>query len=638
MKASAAIARERLPSALRPWRTWLGWFDIELAAHLGDLLLQLSELIGPAPAIASRAALEPDGLDDLRARGSYERLLSSEWLLADEIPEEFLRRAASSEHLFMSPRLRGATVQRSVVAIFDCGPLQLGSARLAHIAAWILLARRAAESGGVLRWGVLQAPGTLRAAESVAELHALLSARQFGIGGAAQVVDWRAAIGELEGETETWWIGAGVAVDRPPAAQRERELKLRTSLNAKVLDVVLHVGPQTRGTDLALPSDRAATALLRGQFISVSATMQRPAIRNSKVQRISLVKAPLFGVPAGFVAVTTLEDHAMQVFALPQSGQKHLATPRLQQWSATRPPVAMMLSGRQAGAICSDAAGLHFWQVQGFGTRPRPEARQFEASIATANWLPMIRLANGTVQRVCVIDRAGRLAAWDGPNGKHGRTRSSSSQPGLPVVFDKQVLAMIQLGNDCVSYVYERDGTLVLRELEVQGIPSDSRRLCSTSGTEARAFIAAVIKPTGRGRLAVGAVAFCESSRDELWQLFYSIDAMHGLNLSEGTRSVEILLAPGERAFGVVVGLDGDMAGLVVRGTDRHSLHLVTEMSRVLLHSGAGKIAQCTVCPRTGLIAMLTVDRDLFVHDARLNQPVFAVRDADIYKNERDDA
>src|SRR5437868_15500748 len=95
-----------LPQPLQRWRQWLGWFEPTLADALGDLVRRLAELVGPAAAAGGRGAMEPDGLGDLRRRGSYERLLSSEWLLAEELPEEFLRRAAATEHLFLAPQLR----------------------------------------------------------------------------------------------------------------------------------------------------------------------------------------------------------------------------------------------------------------------------------------------------------------------------------------------------------------------------------------------------------------------------------------------------------------------------------------------------------------------------------------------------
>ena len=133
----------QLPDALQPWRPWLGWFTPDLAAELGQLVGRLHPLLGRFRNGSLHGDPEPDGLDDLRQRGSYERLLNSEWLLAGDLPDEFLRRAASGEHLFLAPRPRASQVDRFIVALFDAGPWQLGAPRLAQMAMWILLARRA---------------------------------------------------------------------------------------------------------------------------------------------------------------------------------------------------------------------------------------------------------------------------------------------------------------------------------------------------------------------------------------------------------------------------------------------------------------------------------------------------------------
>lgn len=627
------MSATELPLALRSWKGWLGWFDAQLAEQLGELLLRLSHLVGPAPAIASHAALEPDGLDDLRLRGSYERLLSSEWLLADEIPDEFLRRAVSSEHLFLSPRLRGARIERSVVAIFDAGPLQWGGARLAHIAAWILLARRAATAEGVLRWGVLQSPGTLRSADSVEDLQALLAARQVQPAGAAHVEQWRAACAALDGEAETWWIGASPSADMPAAAgARERWLILRPGLEERTLDVKLEAGARVRHAELPLPPDRAAKSLLRGEFMALKPSAAvMPTHRHSKAKRISLVRPPLLSFPAGHVGVITLEGHAIQVLALPRWGQTKLASVRVQQWSSMRQPLAVMLAGAQAAAVCSSDDSLQFWQVERFGIRPRPEARQFEASIATVHLLPMVCLTGVTARRVCVIDRVGRLVAWDGRSGKGSAGNQAALLQQLPVVFDKDVLAMMPLGNAVLSYVVQHQGSLWLRELEPQGIPSALvRKLCDVPGPKPRVFMAAKHMRRGHHQFNVGAVAVCADEKTAAWQVHVATDQQNGLHAADRSQVHEIALAAGEKPCGVVNEFDAELPALIVQGRDRHQLFAVTPAGRTLLHSESSRIAQCTVCPHSGLVAMLTSARDLLVFDASTRQMRLALRDADV--------
>src|SRR5205814_2319608 len=83
---------------------------------------RLALAIGPLRDSRSARAGEIDGLDGLARRGSYERLLLSEWLLLDEAPDEFLRRAAASEHAFLHLQRRQPGRTRRSIALLDAGP------------------------------------------------------------------------------------------------------------------------------------------------------------------------------------------------------------------------------------------------------------------------------------------------------------------------------------------------------------------------------------------------------------------------------------------------------------------------------------------------------------------------------------
>src|ERR1700742_1564569 len=89
------------PRSLAPWAHLLKIFPRELSLALGPAVHRLASAVGPlhSPTMANTG--DPDGFDDLARRGAYERLLMSAWLLADEVPDEFARRAAMGEHLFL---------------------------------------------------------------------------------------------------------------------------------------------------------------------------------------------------------------------------------------------------------------------------------------------------------------------------------------------------------------------------------------------------------------------------------------------------------------------------------------------------------------------------------------------------------
>lgn len=120
---------------------------------------------------------EPDGYDGISRRGHYERLLLSEWLLADLEPIEFLRRASEGEHNFHSLRKQDPVGGRASLLLFDVGPDQRGAPRLAHLAFAIAFQLRAQRAHAELLWGLLQHPGQLQRDFGREQIRTLLAKR-----------------------------------------------------------------------------------------------------------------------------------------------------------------------------------------------------------------------------------------------------------------------------------------------------------------------------------------------------------------------------------------------------------------------------------------------------------------------------
>jgi hypothetical protein len=146
-----------LPPLLAPWAAPLAPFAPDLALTLGAWARRIAPAVGPLTG-RGRGAGEPDGVSGLARRGSYEQLLLSEWLLAEDLPDEFLRRAAAHEHLFLDRARREPAAGRRSMALFDAGPEQLGGPRLAQLAVLVVLARRAEAAGATFSWGIAQRP------------------------------------------------------------------------------------------------------------------------------------------------------------------------------------------------------------------------------------------------------------------------------------------------------------------------------------------------------------------------------------------------------------------------------------------------------------------------------------------------
>ena len=141
-----------------PWAPMLGLLPPELGRSLGPSLDKLAAAVGPLRARARTGTGAPDGFEGLSLRGPYDRLVLSEWALADLLPEEFVRRAAQGEHAFYQLARRDEARAKTSVALFDPGPMQLGGPRIGQLLALLVLAGRARAAGASFGWATLQRP------------------------------------------------------------------------------------------------------------------------------------------------------------------------------------------------------------------------------------------------------------------------------------------------------------------------------------------------------------------------------------------------------------------------------------------------------------------------------------------------
>jgi hypothetical protein len=144
----------RLPPALQPWGPALSTLDEGVLVALGPLLRGLDTMIARHATTGEQGDIL-DGYSGITSRGTPERILTSEWALAEEVPLEFLRRAAGSELLYTAPAYRTDQKRGRVVVLADTGPDQTGAGRLVQLAALIVLHRRATARGADLVLGIL---------------------------------------------------------------------------------------------------------------------------------------------------------------------------------------------------------------------------------------------------------------------------------------------------------------------------------------------------------------------------------------------------------------------------------------------------------------------------------------------------
>ncbi len=193
-----------LPPVLAPWAPSLRRFSPALSGVVGPWLGRLWGAVGPRRSEALPGEGDPDGYQGLARRGPPHRLLAGDWLLAEEAPDEFLRRAAEGELSYLALARTTPAAARRCVVLFDAGPELLGAPRLGLLALLVVFERRCREAGAELAWGALQSPRPFNSGLSpVAIRHRLLACASSPAAGPS-LEGWRE---RLEAEDELWLVG-----------------------------------------------------------------------------------------------------------------------------------------------------------------------------------------------------------------------------------------------------------------------------------------------------------------------------------------------------------------------------------------------------------------------------------------------
>jgi hypothetical protein len=273
-----------LPRALLPWRQSLSIFPPDLAIALGGVIDKLALLIGPLVSPDGSGRNEPDGFDGIGRRGSFERLLTTEWALAEEAPLEFLRRVSTGELSFLEIAHKKHTVARKCVALFDVGPDQRGGPRIAHLAALILLAQRAHDGGATFYWGVLQDSATeLMTDVNEESVRALLKA---SIPRHVEVDDIIKFFESFQADKPEVWLVGGPRTSEILADANMLRVQIEDSFDPDApsdLQITLSgEKSKPRWVRLELPPGNTAVRLLRDPFQVARATPQRSRVRIAK--------------------------------------------------------------------------------------------------------------------------------------------------------------------------------------------------------------------------------------------------------------------------------------------------------------------------------------------------------------------
>ncbi|HLM59815.1 MAG TPA: hypothetical protein VK308_03315 [Pyrinomonadaceae bacterium] len=259
----------KLPASLSYWAEQLKIFPDEISLALGVMAQKISPFVAPLRSNEEISNREPNGYDGVARRGIYERLLLSELVLADEISEEFIRRAVMGEHLFLNLARVAPSAKRMSLALFSTGAEQLGTPRIAHLAALIVLARRAESVRAAFGWGILQ-DKDLKIFSEVTEsniLH-LINARTAETLTPEYISKWREKLLELDTVADVWLIGDD-DLKNFEEAKNFSLLMVEDVLepNKKQLQISVQSSSGSRKqTMLELPEEAICTRLLRNPF------------------------------------------------------------------------------------------------------------------------------------------------------------------------------------------------------------------------------------------------------------------------------------------------------------------------------------------------------------------------------------
>lgn len=344
-----------LPPSLGKWAAYLKIFPEEVSLALGPILQRVSMLIGSPQPRLNEFDGEPDGFDGLNRRGTYERLLLSEWMLADELEDEFMRRAVMGEHLFLN-RARSAPVgTRASLALFDAGPSQIGSPRIAHIAALIVLANRADSAGSSFSWGVLQQPETPAYRDvNASNIMTLLQARSDREVSDTQLTAWEDQLATWNGLDDVWLIG-GKRLSGIQTAKRSSRLYIEDVLEPDKSELKLSCNSASGSSaevTLELPQNNISTRLLRDPFAAAVPDIQ-------KIAASSYTGSELLFDMTGTRLYTRTAKWGVSAFNVPNSPRADPGRPKQYHTRTWRSVCAVGRVGRAIALISPEDRFVH---------------------------------------------------------------------------------------------------------------------------------------------------------------------------------------------------------------------------------------------------------------------------------------
>lgn len=584
-----------LPAALAPWGEELARLPVDLALAIAPWVGRLSLAIGPMAEARHARSGEPDGFTGLARRGSYERLITTEWAVAELYPDEFARRAAAGEHMFLELARRGHHAARWTVAVVSAGPEQLGAPRLAHLAMLIVLARRAAAAGATFSWGVLEDRPRLALIDDVnaVAVRRLLDARTADAGGAEAVAAWRDAL-HGDADVEIWWIGGATDLETARAAGDPCVIVHDVlEPGVRALDVEVARRGKPARVRLALPPADDCARLLREP-------MPRPAASFGRTARMGgRALAVRWGSGARRMMIQ-LAGGRVESWPVPNSPRATIGKSRRWTYAADQDRLLALGGEERAilGAVIArrDPATIRFAQageLERVGIDLSIDPRRFEDGRVLFE-LPgrcVLFRQPGKGPRL-VLAYAGGLFAVDAPLTSAVRAYTTSAKH----MTGSSVLA-VSLSSSMMQWIEQRaDGVVMLREEDQQA--SRGKELSVPAGVDGQPVRASFGFDTSGDPGALAVVSWSEVA----------------CTVVSRTRAPQHLVVD-EPVIGVARWTDGEPALLV----QQNARHLAWRRGKdhIPIATPSDDIVAVEVCTAKPYVAWVTSAGEVVVYSAR---------------------
>lgn len=581
------MAEERalsLPPALEPWRIWLSLLPPDLLEPVAALLLRLHPLVGRLNSTSLQNDDTPQGVGNIVRRGLYERMLISEWAMLDTEPQEFLRRVANHELLFTGPEPAARRSAQRCVVLFDCGPAQIGEPRIAHLALFILLVRRALEAGAEFQWGCLQVPAQLHSEHGLSGLQRLIKSRTATPANDTHIQQWNDTFAEMGSSLrDCWQIGAGGSV--ATVARMSARLAIELPWHHAGLQVELIQRHTARSIQLELPEPRIAIRLLRDPFVPLAS----PARQRDASGKPSLQQAPHFAINGDWLLVP-LVDGSNAMYNIPRSpnaapGRVHHhrrpAHGSILSAMVVKKSFCMLISLNDQLRLAGFPGNLS----QNNNLVERPPVDQLRAPPGLARWLPMFYLKSNKLERILLIDIEQRLVCWEYRPG----TKTTEQKNGSFSVIASNVIGATQ-SNETLRFACQEEDEI--RFYSWGGWNNSPTQTFSMPGRSKRVLFTGPVAPQCEPTVAV-------QQSENQWRI--------------GNHKAEQTLQVGHHA--IVIGVvDTDKngsagagePGLLLLSADKKSIQFQTGSDCHTLFFSPGPIVNPVFDPLSARLAWLT--------------------------------